>query len=79
MSQLCQQQKWPRLFDQLIGSRDQHGWNAEVERLGRLQVDDQRNFCWLLNRKLTRGSATHNPFHVKCRMGKQISLSDPVC
>jgi hypothetical protein len=65
MSQTCQQQKWPRSFDQLIGARDQHRWNAEVERLGRFQIDDQRNFRGLLHRQLTRRSAIQDPFHVR--------------
>jgi hypothetical protein len=56
-SHLCQQQKWLRSFDDLVRARNQRWWEAEVERLGGLQVDDQRNFRRLLHRKLTRRGA----------------------
>ena len=37
----CEQmQQEPRLFDHLVGAREQHGGNGEAERPGGVEVDD---------------------------------------
>jgi hypothetical protein len=35
-----QQQKWPVLFDDLVGEREQLIWDLEAERLGSPEIDD---------------------------------------
>jgi hypothetical protein len=58
-SAMSQQRKWPRSFDHLVGARNQRWWEAEVERLGGFQVDDQCNF-----RRLLGSSPGAAPFRI---------------
>jgi hypothetical protein len=46
MSQKCQKQS----FDQLVGAAKQRQRDGQAERLGGLEVDDELNFCGLLDR-----------------------------
>jgi hypothetical protein len=39
-----------RLLDHLIGAREQRRRHVEAERFSGLKVDDQLEFCWLLDR-----------------------------
>jgi hypothetical protein len=43
-----------RSFDHLVGAGKDRGWHGEAKRLGGLQVDDQLEFCWLLDRQIGR-------------------------
>ena len=42
----------PTLFDHLIGAREECWWHGEPECLGSLEVDDQLELNWLLDRKI---------------------------
>lgn len=59
---MCQQetrapQQTMELFDHLIGSGKQCGWNAKPECFGSFQVDDELEFRWLLDRQISRSRA----------------------
>jgi hypothetical protein len=38
------------LFDYLVGAREQRWRHGETERLGGLEIDEELNFCRLLDR-----------------------------
>jgi hypothetical protein len=42
------------LFDHLVGGGEQCLRDAEAERLCRLKIDDQLEFCWLFDREVQR-------------------------
>ena len=44
----------PELLDDLVGAGEQRLRHGEPERLGSFQIDDQRKFGRLLNRKVGR-------------------------
>jgi hypothetical protein len=39
------------LFDHLVSGSEQRRWNSEAERLRSLEIDDQLEFGWLLDRQ----------------------------
>src|SRR5438874_2999737 len=41
-----------RLFDHLVGADEQRLWHRQTERHGRLEVDHQLEFGWLLDRQV---------------------------
>jgi hypothetical protein len=41
-----------QLFDHLVGAKQERFGNCETERLGCLQVDDEFEFGWLLDRNV---------------------------
>jgi len=47
-------------FDHFIGAAEQRCWDGQTECLGGLQVDDERNFCQLLNWQVGRSGALEN-------------------
>src|SRR5262249_30111621 len=50
MSALGQKRTWSALFDHLISAGEQRRRYGEVQRFGRFQIDDQIDFCGLLDR-----------------------------
>src|SRR5438105_1940154 len=48
----CQKPTMARLFDHLVGEREQLVWNIEVERPRRLDVDDQLELGRLHDREI---------------------------
>ena len=40
--------------DDLVGAREDQGWNSEAERTGRLEIDDQLECRRLLDRQIGR-------------------------
>src|SRR6476659_8783531 len=42
------------LFDHLVSGSEQRRWNSEAERLRSLEIDDQLEFGWLLDRQVAR-------------------------
>src|SRR6516165_8694447 len=53
-------QQTARLFDHFVGATEQRRWEGQTECLGRLQVDDECNFCHLLNWQVGRSGALEN-------------------
>jgi hypothetical protein len=49
------------LFDHLVGTPEQRHWNGDAERLGRFEVDDQRNGRGLLHGQVPGLLALKNP------------------
>src|SRR6516162_6602068 len=59
MSALCQKQTfWAAadmsLFDHLVGDGNQRRRDLEAKRFRRLEINDQFECCWLLNRQVGR-------------------------
>src|SRR5215467_4338488 len=53
-----------RLFDHLVGEREQHRRNRQAERLGDLQIDDEIEFNRLLDRQIGRLRSAQNPVNI---------------
>src|SRR6478752_7573276 len=53
MSQMCQERKSERLFDQFVGQGQQIWRHDYPELLRRLEVDRERELAGLLNRQVT--------------------------
>src|SRR5215475_15867401 len=53
-----------RLFDHLVGEREQHRRNRQAERLGGLQIDDEIEFNRLLDRQIGRLRSAQNPVNI---------------
>jgi hypothetical protein len=47
-------QQTASLFDHLVGAGEQRGRHCEAKCLRRLEIDDQFELGWLLNRQITR-------------------------
>src|SRR6185437_15787353 len=47
-------------LDHLIGAAEQHRWHFQAERFRGLEIDDQREFGWLVKRDISRISALKN-------------------
>ena len=47
-------------FDHLVSKREERRWHIEAERLGGRQIDDQLEFCRLLNRDIVRACPVQN-------------------
>src|SRR5260370_42565752 len=61
-----------KILDHLVG-KVEHAWrNREAERVGGLQVDDQREFRWVLNGEVGRTGAPEDACDVGCRLGVHI-------
>ncbi|MEA2959589.1 MAG: hypothetical protein QOJ58_5572 [Alphaproteobacteria bacterium] len=41
------------LFDHLVGAREQHRRHVDADRLCRLKIDDELEFCRLLNGQIS--------------------------
>jgi hypothetical protein len=56
---LFHKQTLSRLFDHLVGGREQRCRDRQAKRFSSLEIDDQFEFCWLLDGKIgrTRGLA----------------------
>ena len=75
-------------LNDLVGEVDHARRNREAQRLGGLEIDDQRIFCRLLNRELGRTSAPEDTVDVGCplrvyldcvkRIGHQATSSGKV-
>src|SRR5262245_29592265 len=53
-----------RLFDHLVGEREQRRRNRQAERLGDLQIDDEIEFNRLLDRQIGRLRSAQNPVNI---------------
>src|SRR2546425_3184918 len=51
------------LLDHLIRLKEEDRWDGNVERLGRLEIDDQLEFRGLLHRQVARLGAFENLVH----------------
>src|SRR5215831_9064312 len=60
---VCQQLK-SALFDHLVSSSEERGWNGQAERSGGLQIDYQLKPSGLLYRQIARLGALQNLIHV---------------
>jgi len=47
-------------FDHLVGAGEQRGWHGYAERLGSINIDEQLEFRWLLDRNVRRFRALQN-------------------
>jgi hypothetical protein len=56
------------LFDHLVGPHQEQFRNCETERLGGLQIDDQRIFGRLLDRQVARLGALQDPIDIGRRL-----------
>jgi hypothetical protein len=63
----------PRLFDDLIGAREQHRRHIESQRVGSLQVDHQFELGRRLQRKIAGISALQDPVDVRCGAAEDLS------
>ena len=52
------------LLDRLVGAGVDGHWDVEAERFGGLEVYDQLEARWLLDRQIRRFRALQNPVHV---------------
>jgi hypothetical protein len=50
----CQEETLARLFDQLVGAREQRRRHFDAERLGGRQIDNEIELGWLLDREVAR-------------------------
>ena len=55
------------LFDHLVGDRKYTRRNSQGERLGGLEIDDQLELGWLLDREIAGLRTTQNLVDVVCR------------
>ena len=49
------------LFDQLVGPIEQLSWDSQAKRLSGPEIDDQLEFCGLLNWQIQRGQRLELP------------------
>ena len=66
------------LFDDLVGEREQIVGDFDTERLRGLEVDNEFEFCGVLNRQIRWLGAFENPIDVDSRSPKQIVRLKPV-
>ena len=71
---ICTAGKRRRLFDYLIGSRDQCRRRIEAKRLGDLEVDGEMKFGWLLNWQVGCLLTLENPIDVGRCASKGVYL-----
>jgi hypothetical protein len=60
MSALFHKQTLSHLFDHLVGGREQRWRDRQAKRFSSLEIDDQFEFCWLLDGKIGRTSTPKN-------------------
>jgi hypothetical protein len=48
------------LFNQLVGAIEQLSWDSQAKRLSGVEIDDQLEFCGLLNWQIRRAGALKN-------------------
>src|SRR6516165_12216306 len=59
-------------FDQVV-SNGKYAWrNSEPECLSSRQIDNELEFCWLLNRKISRPRALENLIHITGSTPKEV-------
>jgi hypothetical protein len=63
-SDLTRCSKKALLFDNLVGEREHFVGNGKAERLGRLEVDSQVEFNWLLDRDIAGLGAVEDLVHI---------------
>src|SRR5436190_10340904 len=62
--------KWPALFDDLVGDREQSVRHVEAERFRGLEVDDKLVLDRLLDRQIRQLGALEDAVDVTCRLAE---------
>src|SRR4029077_4136056 len=75
MSALCQKRTLARLFDHLVGPRKQCLRQVNSNRLGGLEIYDQFEFCWFLDRKVTWPLTLKDLVHISRGATKQFDVA----
>jgi hypothetical protein len=57
-----------RLFDDLVGAGEDRGRHGQAERLGGLEIDDQLECGWLLDRQIRELLALEDPSGVNAEL-----------
>src|SRR4249920_492219 len=65
-------------FNHLVGAARKRQWKGEPERPGGFEIDDQLDFCGLLNRKIGRFGSLENPARVNANASVCIGETGPV-
>ena len=66
------------LFDHLVGAGEQRGRHGETERFGRLEIDHQFEFSWLLHRQVGGFLALEDAIDIDCGAAEQIGSLNSV-
>ena len=75
MFALCQKRTLARLFDHLVGPRKQCLRQVNSNRLGGLEIYDQFEFCWFLDKKVTWPLTPKDLVHISRGATKQFDVA----
>src|SRR5215831_10979206 len=83
MSALCQKQTLCvtakfRLFDHLVGGREQSWWHTEIKRSRCLEINDQLELARLLDRKVGGLLALEDAIDIGCAAAEQVGAINTV-